>query len=121
MRKWMTILATVVFTVSAAGLAQALTQDEVTIKDVMKSAMKGGLNKTVAQGKASDAQKKELLELYKALHEAKPPKGEEKSWDEKTHALLDAAQAAVDGKADAGDQLKKAANCKACHDVHKGQ
>jgi hypothetical protein len=120
MRKWMMMLGTVLFTVTAAGLTQAHYRFDDTIKDVMKGAMKGGLCKTVAEGKASEAQKKELLELFEALHKAKPPKGEDKSWDEKTAALVDAVKAAIDGKQGASEQLKKAANCKACHDTHKG-
>ncbi len=121
MRKWMIMAVTIGLTVSIAGLSQARLEDEITIKDVMKAAMKGGLNKTAAEGKASDDQKKELLELYTALHEAKPPKGDEESWKDKTGALKNAAQDLVDGKAGAGDALKKAANCKACHDTHKGE
>jgi hypothetical protein len=57
--------------------------------------------------------------LYKALAANKPPKGEQASWNAKTKVLVDAAQAAVDGKEDAGAQLMKAANCKACHDAHR--
>ena len=120
MRKWMTMFGAVLFTVSAAGLTQAGFKFDDTVKKVMKEAHKEGLLKTVTEGKASAEQKKELLELYTELSEAKPPKGEDKSWEEKTKALVDAAQSAVDGKEGAGEQLKKAANCKACHEAHKG-
>jgi hypothetical protein len=89
------------------------------IKAVMKTAMKGGLCKKVGDGQASDAEKKELLELFEALGKNKPPKGDQKAWDEKTKALVEGAKAAVDGKSDAADKLKKAANCGACHKDHK--
>ncbi len=88
--------------------------DKITIKDVMKTAMKGGLCKKVASGKASDDEKKELIKLFTGLSMTTPPKGDEAAWKEKTKALLDAA------KADDGKALGKAANCAACHKEHKG-
>lgn len=83
--------------------------------------MKGALAKTVYTGKATAKQKEELLELFKDLAKAKPPKGTEKDWKKKTGALVDAARDQVDGKSGAEPQIKKAANCKACHDAHRGK
>jgi hypothetical protein len=77
------------------------------------------LLRKVAQGKASAAEKAKLLELYKALAANKPPRGEQASWDQKTGLLVSAAQAAVNGDGDAGNQLTKASNCMACHGAHK--
>lgn len=123
MKKWMMLGGAFLFTLTLiAGFSQVGTADEtITIGKVMKEAMKGGLCKKVASGEASDAEKKELLAMFEGLAKAKPPMGEADSWKEKTGALVAGAKAAVDGKPDAGDMLKKAANCKACHDVHKGQ
>lgn len=90
------------------------------IKDVMKKAMKGPLLKKVAGGDASDEEKMELHEMLVALSKNSPPKGDAESWNQMTGALVKAAQAAVDGDADAGAALKKAANCKECHSKHKG-
>lgn len=121
MRKLLTMTVCFLVTVGVvAGMSQARPLD-ATIKKVMKAAMKGGLCKTVASGKGSDEQKKELLELFQSLAKATPPEGENDSWKAKTTALVEGAQAAVDGKSDAGDKLKKAANCKACHEAHKAQ
>src|SRR5262245_17982887 len=92
-----------------------------TIKEVMKVAMKGGLCKKVASGEASAEDKTKLAGLFAALHENKPPKGEQSSWDEKTKALVDAANDVLAGKSGAGDSLQKAANCMACHSAHKGK
>lgn len=89
-------------------------EEKTSIKEVMKVCMKGGLCAKVASGKASDEEKKTLLAMFTALSKNKPPMGEEASWKEKTSALIDAVKA-NDGKA-----LKKAANCAACHKVHKG-
>jgi hypothetical protein len=91
------------------------------IKDVMKKAMKGPLLKKVAGGNASDAEKKELHGMLVALGKNKPPKGDANSWKKFTTALAKAGKAAVDGDADAGAALKKAANCKGCHSKHKGK
>ncbi len=80
-----------------------------------------GIYRKVVAGKASDAEKKELVELYTELGKNKPPKGDAKSWKDKTTALVAAAKEVADGK-DAGvNDLKKAANCMACHKVHKGK
>jgi hypothetical protein len=84
------------------------------IADVMKIAMKGGLCGKVAKGDASDEEKAKLVELFTALSQNTPPKGDADSWKEKTGALLKAA------KAGDGAALKKAANCGACHKAHKG-
>lgn len=95
-------------------------EEKVTIKQVMQKAHKAGLLKDlVVKGDATDEQKAELLKLYKGLAANKPPKGDAESWKTKTKALVDAAQAAVDGKDNAVQLLTKASNCKACHDAHK--
>ncbi len=121
MRKWMFFGVTFLFTIATVS-GIALAQDgSDAIKKVMKVAMKGALLKTVASGKANAKQKDELLQLLKDMAKAKPPKGDEASWKKKTDALVDGAQNEVEGKAGAGAQLKTAANCKACHDVHKGK
>ena len=92
-----------------------------TIKEVMQACMKGGLCKKVASGEGSADDKKKLAEMFTALHAAKPPKGEQASWDEKTNALLAAANDVIAGKEGAGAKLQAAANCMACHSAHKGK
>ncbi|MGE3805796.1 MAG: hypothetical protein AB7K24_14065 [Gemmataceae bacterium] len=99
--------------------ASAYAQDDIEIKDVMKEAMKGGLCKKVATGKADKAEKEKLLKLFQAMAKQKPPKGDAESWKAKTGALVAAAQAAVKDDKDAGKKLQAAANCAACHKVHK--
>lgn len=92
---------------------------EIKIKDVMQKCMKGGLCKKVASGEASDEEKAQLVVMFKAMSVAKPPKGDAESWKEKTAALVKGAEAAKAGDANAGKLLMAAANCKACHSVHK--
>ena len=88
-------------------------------KDVMKKAFKGPLLKKVASGGASEAEKKELHGMLVALSKNKPKKGDAESWKKLTGALVKASEAAVKGDPKAGGMLKKAANCKACHNSHK--
>lgn len=94
-------------------------EPKYTTKQVMKTAFKGGLLKKVAGGEASDEEKKQLHEMLVALSKNTPKKGEADSWKELTSALVKAGKAAVEGDAEAGEMLKKASNCKACHDLHK--
>jgi hypothetical protein len=99
-------------------------QETAAIKEVMKVAMKGGLAKKVASGEATEEEKKKLAGLFSALHDNKPPKGEQSSWDAKTQALVDAANEVLAGKASGNEKLKEltaAGNCTACHSAHKGK
>ena len=85
----------------------------VAIKVVMKRAMAGDLTKKVANGKASDDEKRELVALFTELAANKSPKGDMKDWNERTQALLKAV------KADDTLALKKALDCSGCHNGHK--
>jgi len=119
------LVASVVVILGGAVLSLTSgAQDKVAIKEVMKVAMKGGLAKKVASGDATDEEKKKLAGLFSALHDNKPPKGEQGSWDEKTKALVDAANEVLAGKASGNEKLKEltaAGNCMACHSAHKGK
>jgi hypothetical protein len=90
-----------------------------TIKDVMITAYKEKLAKRVIQGEATSDDKERLLKLYQALAEARPPRGSRTSWQKKTGALVQAAQAAIEGQANAPMLLKKTMECGACHATHK--
>src|SRR5262245_18844405 len=87
------------------GSNDAGEKAKYTISEVMKEAHKGGLMKTVASGKASDAEKKKLVELYTALAKNDPPKGEKADWKTKTDAMLAAAKKAADGDEAAAKSL----------------
>ncbi|MCA9199384.1 MAG: hypothetical protein KDA87_17685 [Planctomycetales bacterium] len=92
-----------------------------SIEDVMKTAMKGGLLKKVTGGEASDEEKKQLLDLFVSLVENEPEKGELDSWHKMAGGAALAAAKVVVGREGAVEELKKATNCKACHDAHKGE
>ena len=97
-------------------------------KDVIKEAMKlyhkapEGTDPTckkAVDGKASADEIKKLVEAYKEMAKATPPKGEAASWKEKTTKLLAAAEGLSKGGPEASAKYKEAVNCKACHTAHK--
>ena len=94
-------------------------QADYSIKQVMRKAHTQGLMKRVANDEAMAKEKKLLVDLYRALRENTPPKGSRASWRRKTDALLDAARAAAADDPVAGQMLTDAADCRACHDVHR--
>ena len=107
--------------IGLAALRAAEDAPKYTIKEVMKMAHTGdnSLAKKVASGKANKTDDKKLVDLYTALAADKPPQGDADVWKDKTGALLDAAKAVEDGKDGATKDLKKAMDCKACHEVFK--
>ena len=105
----------------AGVLMGAASAPEVkSIKEVM--ALHKGKDSAVAKfidGKGSAAEIKTLVAAYEALGGFKPPMGDEKSWKDKTGALVTAAKEVADKKDGGPANLKKASDCKACHSVHK--
>ncbi|MBW3596601.1 MAG: hypothetical protein KY475_04930 [Planctomycetes bacterium] len=94
--------------------------NNLSIKEVMIAAYKEEkLAKKVIRGEASEAEKQRLLSMYEALAETSPPRGSPVSWKRKTVALVEAAQAAVEGEEEAPVLLKKTMECGACHSTHK--
>jgi hypothetical protein len=94
-----------------------------SIKNVMKAGFKGddSLAKKATQGKLSKDEATKLAEYCAALGKGKPPQGEEASWKEKTAALTKAIGEIQSGAAGGAKAFETAANCKACHEVHKGK
>lgn len=90
-----------------------------SIAEVMKSGMKQQRWKKLVSKDATEAEKKELLELFEDLAKNKVPAGDAKDWEKKTTELVDAAKAAIKDGADAEERLQKAVNCAACHRDHK--
>lgn len=122
MKRLVAFCAAVALVASAALIYSVRAADEapkIKIKDVMAKCMKGGLCKKVADGGASAEEKKELVEMFTALAANKPPKGDEKSWKDLTGALVKAAKECAEDKEGGPANLKKAADCGACHKIHK--
>ena len=92
-----------------------------SVKEVMKEIHKGedNIGKRVAKGVASKDDLAKMAEYYESLPLNEPPRGEMASWKEKAGAMVQASRALKAGQADAAALYKNAANCKACHNVHK--
>jgi hypothetical protein len=111
-----------VFTLLCIAVGISSASADATVKSAMKKYFKpeDALAKKAGKGEASDAELSELLKCFEALTKAKPAKGDDSSWEKKTAALVGAVKK-IQAKDAAGlSELKKATNCKACHDVHKG-
>lgn len=94
--------------------------DEV-ITEAMKKHHKpdDALCKKVNAGTASDAEVAEMLKIYENMAAAKPKKGDDASWKEKTAAVIAALKKLQAKDAVGPEAFKTATNCKACHTVHK--
>ena len=126
MKKHITLTACLAATLAGSALVWQLNAADAKdpIKEVMKAYHKApkGVDpvcKKAVDGKASPEEVKKLVDGYKVLATAKPPKGDDASWKEKTTKLLAAAQALQSGAPDGAAKYKEAVNCKACHSVHK--
>lgn len=124
MKKVAALLFASVFVASSLGFAWIEDDEEKpkhTIKKVMAKVFKGktALLAKVSKGTATDEEKKAFIGYLKALPKNTPKKGDAESWKLKTAALIKAGEAVVKGDEGGAAALKKAANCAACHKVHK--
>lgn len=99
--------------------ADAPTEPKHTIAEVMRDVMKKGQWKKLASGEASKEDADKLVALFEDLARNQPSHGTAKSWEEKTQVIFKAAQAAAKHEEGAGDRLKKAIDCRSCHQAHK--
>ena len=124
MRQWIMVTAAAGVMV-AAGLVSVQAEQKAAakadIKQFMKDTHKGNdaVVKRATSGKASADEVQQLLVGYRAMAAAKPPQGELESWKTKTGSLVAATEQLAKGEAAGASSLKQAANCKACHDIHK--
>jgi cytochrome c556 len=73
------------------------------------------LNEKIVEGTADEADIKKALELYKAMADTKPPKGEPAAFKEKTNKLVAATEEVLAKKPEGVEHYKAAVDCKACH------
>jgi hypothetical protein len=73
----------------------------------------------VIDGKATAAEQQELLTLYAALSNLKPPLGDLVEWKARTGEMVGAVKAVIRDEAKAADRLTKARDCKSCHDKYR--
>jgi hypothetical protein len=120
----LTLAVSALFAGSVMTFGLRAADGKHSVKDFMKSyhkAPKGvePVCKKASEGKASADELAKLVAGYKDMCSAKPPKGDETSWKEKTTKLLEAAQALQKGAPDGAARYKEAVNCKGCHSAHK--
>ncbi|MCF7959502.1 MAG: hypothetical protein K9M08_02060 [Pirellula sp.] len=103
--------------------ANSFNAEKKTIKEVMKAGLAGNtsLLKKVLGGDASAEEKMKLLDLYIDLVENDAPKGDETEWKMMAGMAMLTAAKVVAGREGAIDELKKASDCKSCHDKFKGK
>ena len=76
--------------------------------------------KRAVEGKATKDDLELLLKLSTDLNKATPPKGDLEEWKKRTEELTKSVKAVRDNSnADTLAQLKKASDCKSCHDKFK--
>jgi hypothetical protein len=109
--------------VACAAAGETPDEPRLTISQIMLKAhtVTGGratrnaLDQKVADGRATEEEKKQLLRLYEALAKRAPPKGDFRDWQKDTAALVDVARHIAAGDEQAPKRLADVANCKACH------
>jgi hypothetical protein len=99
-------------------------EDDGPIKKAMQKVHKAPktekkLSDKIIEGTATDEEKQVALALYKAMADAKAPKGDNAAFKDKVAKLIAATEEVVANKPDAVAHYKQAANCKACHTDHK--
>ncbi|MBE7495945.1 MAG: hypothetical protein HS117_13455 [Verrucomicrobiaceae bacterium] len=106
----------------ALAASSAASADDA-IKDIMKKYHKpeDAICKKVGKGEATDADLATLLKAYQTMCAGTPAKGDKAAWVEKCQALIAAVKKVQAKDASGMSDFKKAINCKACHDVHKGK
>ena len=124
MRFLPSIVPVLTFTAALAVTAFSADEEFKPIEDAMKFAHKAPkgtpkVSDKIGDGSVSDEDLKKTLELYKAMADTKPPKGDAVAFKEKVAKLIGATEDVMAKKAGAGPAYKDAANCKACHKDHK--
>jgi hypothetical protein len=109
---------------SLAFAMAAIAEEDNAIKVAMKYAHKAPqgqkkLNEKIIEGTATDAEITKALELYKAMADTKPPRGDQAAFKEKVAKVVAATQELVDKKSEGVAHYKEAINCKACHSDFK--
>ncbi len=97
------------------------TKPSMTTEEIMEEGFKGKTSMAARLGEntASNADKMRMVYLTEQLELNAPPKGSHASWEEKTASLNRAAIALADNLPASLESWRAAADCKACHSVHK--
>ncbi len=96
---------------------------QMTIAEIMKSIHEGKASKAVLapQGKLSDDDLNQMLELYGLMAAMTPPKGDKEHFQQLTHSLIAATKGLLAKTPGADDEFKQAVDCKSCHSQHRAK
>ncbi|MEY2880903.1 MAG: hypothetical protein RLZZ15_3283 [Verrucomicrobiota bacterium] len=105
----------------AASEAEAPKQ--MTIADIMKSIHEGKNSKAVLapQGKLSDDDLNQMLELYDLMAGMTPPQGDKAHFQSLTKNLAAATKGLLAKTPGADDEFKQAVDCRSCHTQHRAK
>ena len=120
----MKLLPVLALTAALALKGFAADEEFKPIADAMKFAHKAPkgtpkVSDKIIDGTVSDEDLKNTLELYKAMADTKPPKGDAAAFKDKVAKLIAATENVAAKKEGAGPAYKEVVNCKACHSDHK--
>ncbi len=96
---------------------------QMTIAEIMKSIHEGKASKAVLapQGKLSDDDLNQMLELYGLMAAMTPPKGDKEHFQQLTGTLIAATKGLLAKTPGADDEFKQAVDCKSCHSQHRAK
>lgn len=102
--------------------SEAEAPQKMTIADIMQSIHKGKSSKAVLapQGKLSDDDLNQMIELYGLMLALPPPKGDKKHFQQVTQTLLTATKGLLAKAPGADDDFRAAVDCNSCHSAHRG-
>ena len=115
------LVSTLAISTSANTTIPTVDDGPKKVKAIMAALHKKGLHKKVMTGKATDDEKKQMVDLYVDLVENSAPKGEEIEWKMQAGTAMLAATKVLLGRDDALEEYEKASNCKGCHSKFKGK
>ncbi len=126
MKQKLPVLSAVLLAAASTLSALALDAKYEPIANAMKYAHKAPkgekkVSDRIIDGTASDEELKKTLELYKAMADTPPPKGEAGAFKEKVAKLITATEGVVAKKDGSTAAYKDAVNCKACHSEHRAE
>jgi hypothetical protein len=126
MKQKLPVLAIIALAAASTLSALALDAKYEPIANAMKFAHKAPkgekkVSDKIIDGSVSDEDLKKTLELYKAMADTPPPKGDAAVFKERIAKLITATEAVAAKKDGAVAGYKDAVNCKACHSEHRAE
>lgn len=103
--------------------SEAEAPKPMKIADIMKSIHEGRSSKAVLapQGKLSDDDLNQMLELYGLMVAMTPPKGDKEHFQQLTQSLMVATKGLLAKSPGADDDFRQAVDCKSCHAQHRAK